>query len=114
MYIMQVGGPPPPLGLARTSHVGDPVNIVSQEELNSIINEAKLLLNNQNANITSAQRTFIINIINSGARDRGNITRLQNTINYIKMYSNLEGGRRRRTRRNKKAKKSKKSMRRRR
>ena len=113
MYIMQVGGPPPSLGLVYTGHVDDPVNNVPEEEFISIINEAKLLLDNPNANITSGERTFINNVIGSRLRKRNNIIRLQNTIMDIKIRSNLQGGRRRRTRRNKKSKRSKRSTRRR-
>jgi len=115
MYIMQVGGPPPPLTLKYTSHVGDPVKIVSLEERAPVMNEVNELLGNPNVTSQEKQRLYTY----MDVHDRRNFTLLKQIISDIKTRLNpppLYGGRRRRTRRNKskKSKKAKKSMRRRR
>ena len=111
MYIMQVGGPPPPLTLKYTNHVGDPVNIVSLEERVPVMNEVNKLLGNPN--VTSQDKKQLQTYMD--AHGKRNFILLKQIISDIKTRLNpqLYGGRRR-TRRNKKSKKSKKSMRRRR
>ena len=111
---MALNGPPPPLALTYTSHVGDPVNIVSLEEREPIMNEVNELLGNPN--LRPYERIQIETYMNKN--DIRNFMLLKGMIIIIKNRlhpnPNLQGGRRRRTRRNKRAKKSKKSMRRRR
>jgi hypothetical protein len=115
MYIMQVGGPPPFLGLRRTYHVNDQINAVPLEIRISLINEANQLLLLDHPNITPQEKQQLKTYMKE--KDQHNMDLLKGLITTIKLRLNLQGGRRKRTRRNKKskkAKKSKKSMRRRR